>query len=500
MEKTLKPDVVVVANSVLTGDATGRHVSDVIHALADGGFSVALYYDGEFARHDDFVKQVSHRVSQGEKLPDCDVIIVEYSGWYPLAEAIRGTRARSAFWYHGVTPPDLWATNEGRDYLERSVVGCALAASADAVLADSPFGADEISSIAGIGRGDIAVVPIPVEPQGAKAPPKKAELAALRVLNGLRDKRILLFVGRYAGNKRIDLLVTAMGLLTDRFPDLVLLVIGDDRSSPAYAAYARQLRHMVAELHLQGRVRLLGRVSDVVPYYLIADVLALPSMHEGFGLPLLEAMQAGVPVVASDSGAMPWVLGSNTEEPAGVLFEPGSAEQLAEAIASILSDRELADSLRARGLERIKLFSPEVFREATCSIVHALARMGKRKPEWSASDPLVLSADVALRDYSVRSRVPVLGGAIEWIRTNLTTHVKEAYVDRVIERQVVHNLTTVGRIIALESRLARQSRDIEELRRVVSELSGLQHDRLLDPDRDRPEQTRRPQSSETPLQ
>ena len=88
--------------------------------------------------------------------------------------------------------------------------------------------------------------------------------------------------------------------------------------------------------------------------YAGADLLVIPSTIEGFGLPVLEAMASGTPVVCSRAASLPEVAGD-----AALYFDPASAEELAEKIEKLLNSTELQESLRAQGLERAKLFTWE---------------------------------------------------------------------------------------------------------------------------------------------
>src|SRR5207244_1382600 len=108
---------------------------------------------------------------------------------------------------------------------------------------------------------------------------------------------------------------------------------------------------------LAGRVRHLGYVepSRVEHLYAGARMLVLPSLEEGFGIPVLEAMTAGVPVVASDRGALPEVLGR-----AGLLIDPEDAGDLADAMSRLLKDDSLAARCVAEGLARASHFRWDV--------------------------------------------------------------------------------------------------------------------------------------------
>lgn len=126
-------------------------------------------------------------------------------------------------------------------------------------------------------------------------------------------------------------------------------------------AGAAQWLARLAKPPLAGRVRHLGYVSDAErrSLYERAKLLVLPSFHEGFGLPILEAMSMGVPVVASNRGAIPEVLGD-----AGLMVEPDQPEALAAAMERLLFDKPAAARAAARGLRRSLIFKWEASAEA----------------------------------------------------------------------------------------------------------------------------------------
>jgi glycosyltransferase involved in cell wall biosynthesis len=116
------------------------------------------------------------------------------------------------------------------------------------------------------------------------------------------------------------------------------------------------LFRLVEEFKLQSHVILPGYVSsDELPaFYSAADLFVFPSLYEGFGLPPLEAMACGTPVVVSNSSSLPEVIGDS-----GVLVDPYNVTALADGMRRVLADTALQDDLRARGLKRAAEFSWE---------------------------------------------------------------------------------------------------------------------------------------------
>ena len=180
-------------------------------------------------------------------------------------------------------------------------------------------------------------------------PPSAADRAALRERYGLRAP-YLLFVGLLEPKKNVKAVLAAVARLrAARVWDGTELVVA------GAAGWGPDPRRTVQRLALDGVVRFLGPVPDADLPALYGDALAFvfPSLWEGFGLPVLEAMATGAPVVASRRGALPEITGG-----AALLVEP-DPEPLAAALGTILADSGLRARLREAGLARAATFSWE---------------------------------------------------------------------------------------------------------------------------------------------
>lgn len=115
-----------------------------------------------------------------------------------------------------------------------------------------------------------------------------------------------------------------------------------------------ETRQLVAELKLEKKVRFLGRVSELelITLYSLADVFAFPSFFEGFGVPPLEAMACGTPVITSNTSSLPEVVGD-----AALLIDPKNINELAQAITRLIEDEQLREELRQKGYEQVKQYS-----------------------------------------------------------------------------------------------------------------------------------------------
>ena len=185
--------------------------------------------------------------------------------------------------------------------------------------------------------------------------PQDARMAAILRRWSLTAGRFLLYVGGISPHKNLGTLLTAFAELR-RDPacaDYRLVLAGDYAGDVFYSAH-QALRRQVTELNLGDAVVFTGYVDDTDLAYLYnaAVLFVLPSLLEGFGLPALEAMACGTPVVASARGALPELLG-----PAGVLFDPERGAELVEVLRRVLSDAELRRLLRRLGPERAATFS-----------------------------------------------------------------------------------------------------------------------------------------------
>ena len=159
----------------------------------------------------------------------------------------------------------------------------------------------------------------------------------------------LLYVGNIKPHKNLERLVEAFHMVREQGrPELELVIIGDEISK------LQSLRRAVHKHQLHRYVRFLGFVPDktLAVLYRLASVFVFPSLYEGFGLPPLEAMASGTPVVTSNVSSLPEVVGD-----AAVLVDPYKAEAIADGILQVLRSTHLREELKERGFERVKVFS-----------------------------------------------------------------------------------------------------------------------------------------------
>lgn len=178
--------------------------------------------------------------------------------------------------------------------------------------------------------------------------PPEEEIVRVRERYQLHD-RFLMYAGNVKPHKNLERLIGAFVLLRQEgLDDLKLLITGSEVSR--YST----LRRAVHRYNLHKHVRFLGYQSEatLAALYRLADVFVFPSLYEGFGLPPLEAMASGTPVVVSNVSSLPEVVGD-----AGVLVNPYDPRAIADGIRQVLTDRTLRDNLTSRGLVRARSFS-----------------------------------------------------------------------------------------------------------------------------------------------
>jgi glycosyltransferase involved in cell wall biosynthesis len=219
------------------------------------------------------------------------------------------------------------------------------------VLVTSAYSGSRAQELYGLARPPV-VVPEPID---------LAEWRRLLAIYPADSPRFtVLFVGRMYRRKRLDVLLRAAAQVRDRIRRLEVRLVGNGPCAHSLHALARELK-------LEGTVTWLGDISrsSLAGEYNRADMFCLPSVQEGFGIVLLEAMAAGTPVVASRAAAIPEVL------PHGSLVEPDSSEALAAGILDLYESVERRKVLAAAGLSWVERFDAvrvaRQFLDAACS-------------------------------------------------------------------------------------------------------------------------------------
>jgi glycosyltransferase involved in cell wall biosynthesis len=328
------------------GDAIGdsaRRVRDLLRAAGHTSELYALDID-EDLRHD-VVPFADAGASRG------DVTIFHFALPSPMTEAFATLPGARVLQYHNITPARFFAGYSpplfrlaalGRRELQ------SLAGRVDLALGDSEFNRQELEAL---GFTRTGVLPIAVNIERITAAPRRPALEKI-LGDGLMN---ILFVGRIVPNKKIEdhiRLAEVYKRYVDSFYRFIF--VGRYDGVPAYYA---QVRALVSELKmLPDRFWFTGPVpdDDLAAYYRWADAYVSLSEHEGFCVPLVEAMAADVPVLAYAAGAVPETLGG-----AGLLFAPKDLEVAAEMLGMLVYDRPLRAHIIDGQRRRLADFAPE---------------------------------------------------------------------------------------------------------------------------------------------
>ena len=318
-------------------NAVGNHVAEKVRFFQEHGAEVRLFVQDARRLHPD-VRSCTRQVTAPEVpglawdyLRQADLVFAIYGQHHDLLQflpALAGTGPRIVFDYLGVTPPEF-ASNQHRETLEQSVRRRGYVWCCDHALTTSDANRRELLDATNFPPEHVTTLPLAVNTErfrpdvGAKFLQRKLGI----------DGRILLYVGRLAANKRVPLLIEALARV--EIPSLHVVVVGD--CGDIYAEEAAHCVRLAQELGVGHRVHLLGELDDddLARTYQSADALVLPSLHEGFCVPVIEAMAAGCPVIASRSAALPETVGA-----AGLTFTPDDADALARQICRVLTGVE----------------------------------------------------------------------------------------------------------------------------------------------------------------
>jgi glycosyltransferase involved in cell wall biosynthesis len=209
------------------------------------------------------------------------------------------------------------------------------------------------------------------------------------------DERVIISVGRLSREKGHNDLIHAIALIHEIDPTLKfkLLLVGDGPER-------EHLETVVRDLRIQEQVGFVGHVADVAPFYSLADVLALPSHSEGSPNVLLEAMAAGLPIVATSVGGVPEIATSGEN---ALLTSPHQPQDFADALLAVLTDDVVAEKLATNAVMRARAFSPDahalqlvcIYQELV-SEPHAVSKGSKLRPNLYDQGATAAASDLAI--------------------------------------------------------------------------------------------------------
>jgi L-malate glycosyltransferase len=348
--------------ALLPRDATGSHTLALRDTLRRAGWDSDIYVE---AAHDELKCEATYFERYPERAKPGDILLYQLSTASPVADFLMGRPETLVVDYHSITPSTFftgWEDHTGEKVALARHQAAELAPRATLGIADSSFNAAELRQL---GCSNTAVVPILVE-SDAPSGVDRSEMARLTAEHG--TSTVLLFVGRLSPNKAQHHLVEALWLYRRWFdPDARLHLVGPSVTT----AYVEAVFGLADELGLSTAVRHGEHLSDAElgAWYADADVFVCLSEHEGFCIPLLESMQAGLPIVAFAAGAVPETLGD-----AGLLLDTKRPSVVASAVDRVRRDTLLANRLIAAGHRRLEAFASSRTEERFVEVLAPLAR------------------------------------------------------------------------------------------------------------------------------
>jgi len=337
--------IAILTRTITTANAVSNDVLGMYEVLKRRGHEVRVHAD-EWTHP---TLRVRHAMRLQDFLQDPqDILIYHYSiGWGLALQLLQEIGCRTVIKYHNVTPPEFFdgiaedhvqMCTEGRQQMKIIArLDC------DLYLSDSPFNMLEL-----IGEGAH-------EEKCAVVPPFHhvdrllAIHPSIELLDKYADGRVnVLMVGRVSPNKGHIALLEAFATYYYHYnSNARLIIVGIERE--VFKAYSQLIREMADLLGIEKAVVFAGEVPDeeLKAYYLLANAFMIASEHEGFCVPLVEAMAMKVPIIAYASTAIPETVGD-----AGLIWQERDPYLLAESLDSIVRDESIGVRLGLQGLRR----------------------------------------------------------------------------------------------------------------------------------------------------
>lgn len=323
--------IAIAAPDIHTGDAVGNHCICLAQDLTEAGYPTTLYAQRGTPQNAPIHPIESLLAPDGAP----DLLLVSYSILDPYLERLLALPRPKIGYFHGVTPAELLREHEPvtADLCARSIDQLPLLAGFDRLVVNSGFNRDDLSKH--LDTLSASVIP----PISARLPLFQRPTLPPPVGSPLR----LLMLGRIVPHKRIEHGIQVLAALRGRGLDAYLDVVGSCHN----AVYAGFLQQQVQSLGVAGAVHMLGMLSDesVAEHFARASVLLVASEHEGFCVPVLEAMHLGVPAVVREGTAAVEVGGEAVKT-----FR--QIEQAADQIQQLATKPELRGAMVKSGRAR----------------------------------------------------------------------------------------------------------------------------------------------------
>lgn len=339
-----KGRVIQVVSSLNFGDAVGNDALAIKRMLEEEGYVTAIF---TLAIHPKIKAKNVYLMELMPELTEKDIIIYHYAAADELREFFKEIPAKIVLRYHNVTPSIFFhgyddiaekVTKEGLTQIK------AIKSIVDYGLTVSEYNKQDLIEM---GYGcPIAVVPILIPFDDYKQKPSAGVIE--KYSDGVTN---IVFVGRIVPNKKFEDVIACFATYKERYDtDARLFLVGNYHETDKYYQYLQEYikEHNIQDVIFPGHIPF----DEILAYYKIAHVFLCMSEHEGFCVPLVEAMFFEIPIVAYASTAIPGTLGGS-----GVLVETKNPEAVAEIIASVRNDKEYREEILKRQKERLHDFA-----------------------------------------------------------------------------------------------------------------------------------------------
>lgn len=347
------PRIAILSPTLTTGDAVSNDVLGMHEVLNRRRHAVRIFCETHSLRH----SAISDLAGIGKFLKDpTDILLYHHSrGWNPATELVRELKCRRVIRYHNVTPAKYFAGfnpyDEELSEIGRKQLSDFAAVSCDLYLSASSYSMQEVLAAGADASKSLVVSPFHHIDRLSRITP---DPETLQKYSGTTAN--ILSVGRVVPHKALDQLIEAFAHYYHGCNNRSRLIIVG-KGGEGFSTYSKQLHRSVERLRLNDAVVFTGGVSDEVlkAFYQLAAAYVTTSEHEGFCVPLVEAMSMKVPIAAYASTAIPETLGD-----AAIVWTYRDPLLLAESIDLLVRDSSARNAFGLRGLRRYEaMFSSE---------------------------------------------------------------------------------------------------------------------------------------------
>lgn len=345
-----KQRIIQIVASLNFGDAVGNDVRAIARALNEAGYATGIF---TLAIHPKIKDEGVYLINMLPELNENDLIIYHYATADELADIIKEAPCKVVLRYHNVTPPAFFhGYNEGAEKVTREGLD-EIADLKDAIdygMVVSDFNKKDLIDMGY--QCPIAVAPILIPFKDYEQEPDKDVVT--RYSDG---KTNIVFVGRIVPNKKFEDVIACFAAYKEKYDSTArLFLVGNYQETDLYYQYLQDVikKCGVEDVIFPGHIAF----NAILAYYKIADLFLCMSEHEGFCVPLVEAMFFETPIVAYASTAIPGTLGGS-----GVLVETKEPEAVAEKMHQVITDQACREEIIEKQKRRLEDFSYDRIKE-----------------------------------------------------------------------------------------------------------------------------------------